>query len=258
MSTPEWPVVSIVTPSFNQGEFVEATIRSVLEQTYPHVEYLFVDGGSTDETMTIVERYRSRIHTVIHEPDRGQSDALNKGFQRASGHLIGWINSDDVLYPDCVARIVDRYRQTPDGAVYYGAWSDWLDRAGRVTGQRHIEIGSKHDLLHRRADLIQQGSFYPLDLVRQIGYLDEAAAYCMDLDLFLRLLDHGPIYALSGPALAGFRAWEETKTSTGGARFHDDIRRTLRRHGASRWSPAVRHETWYALKSRVKQALVRP
>lgn len=251
-----FPKISIITPSYNQGQFIEATIQSVLNQTYPNIEYIVVDGGSTDETMTIVDQYRDRIDVIIHERDKGQSDAINKGFRIATGELVGWINSDDVLYPDCVEQIVNLYRQHPNGSVFYGALNDWINRDGAVIGTRRLPIPNRNYLLNRNYDIIQQGSFYPTHLVQQMGYLNETIHYCMDLDLWLRLLEHGSIYAFSDHAIAGFRKWEETKTSTGGRKFLRDIRTTLLTHGAHPYSRAVLKTRYYGLKQQVKATLL--
>lgn len=256
----EQPLVTIVTPSFNQGEFIGQTIRSVLNQTYPNIEYIVVDGGSTDNTMAVCRYYQTRagqrqINKLIHERDKGQADAINKGFRRAKGQLVGWINSDDILYPDCVERIVKLYQQHPDGAIYYGSKTDLIDRKSYVFDGRHIQIPGRHHLLHHNYDIIQQGSFYASELVRQVGYLDDSVQYCMDLDLWLRLLELGPIYALDDRPLAAFRIWETTKTATGGTRFLKDIKRVLLRHGASHWSPNLRNVYYGSLKAIIKQTL---
>lgn len=251
-----FPRVSVITPSYNQGRFIEATIQSVLNQTYPNIQYVVVDGGSTDETMAVVNRYRDRIDRIIHEKDRGQSDAINKGFRAATGELVGWINSDDLLYADCVEQIVNLYRRHPDGSVYYGSQNDWLDAGGKIIGTRRLPIPDRNFLLNQNYDLIQQGSFYPTRLVRQMGYLDESIHYCMDLDLWLRLLQRGPIYAFDERPIAGFRRWEATKTSTGGRQFLRDIRSTLLNHGARPYSRAVLKTRYYGLKSRVKETLL--
>ncbi|OIN57795.1 glycosyltransferase family 2 protein [Arsenicibacter rosenii] len=259
---PEQPLVTIVTPSFNQGEFIGETIQSVLNQTYPNIEYIIVDGGSTDQTRSVVEQYRQQpgphqVNVFIQEKDRGQSDAINKGFRLAKGQLVGWINSDDVLYPDCVERIVALYRQKPDGAIYYSTQTDLIDRQGRVFDGRDIPISGRSHLLHRNYDIVQQGSFYATSLVRAVDYLDESVQYCMDLDLWLRLLERGPIYAVTDGPLSAFRIWETTKTTTGGNRFLTDIKTILLRHGASRWSPSVRHVYYESFKAFVKQTLIR-
>lgn len=249
------PRVSIITPSYNQGQFIEATIQSVLNQTYPNIEYILIDGGSTDDTMAVVDRYRDRIDIVVHEKDNGQSDAINKGFRLATGDLVGWLNSDDILYPDGVERIVNLHRQHPDGAVYYGAVLHQIDEAGAVIATRHVPIPDRRFLLTHNYDLAQQGSFYPTRLVRQVGYLNEAIHYCMDLDLWLRLLNHGPIYACSGKPLAGFRIWGETKTSTGGSEFLANIREVLHEQGVPPYARTVLKTHYQAIKVKVRKTL---
>ena len=248
------PKVSIVTPSYNQGQFIEATIKSVLAQTYKNIEYIVIDGGSTDQTMEIVSKYRDQIDIVVHEKDKGQSDAINKGFKAGTGDLVGWINSDDILYPDCVERIVNMYREHPDGSVFYGSTMHHIDEAGKVIAIRHLPIPDRNFLLSNNYNLVQQGSFYPAKLVREVGYLNEDIHYCMDLDLWLRLLKHGPIYACVQP-ISGFRIWGETKTSTGGSKFLHNIRETLLKHGASPLSKNVLRTKYYCLKVDIKTRL---
>ncbi|QHV94069.1 glycosyltransferase family 2 protein [Spirosoma endbachense] len=250
------PKVTIVTPSYNQGQFIEATIQSVLNQTYPNIEYLLVDGGSTDETMDIVSRYRDRIDIVIHERDKGQSDAINKGFRAATGDLVGWINSDDVLLPDCVTQIVNLYKQHPDGGIYYGNTLRILDEQNRDLGVIKTDIPNRTHLLNQNYDVIQPGSFYPTKLVQQVGYVNETIHYCMDLDLWLRLLDYAPIYRYSEKPIAAYRRWGNTKTSTGGRRFYRDIQQVLQKHGANAYSRTLMKTRYYTLKDIAKQILL--
>ncbi len=250
------PKVSIITPSYNQGQFIEDTIQSVLRQTYKNIEYILVDGGSTDDTMEVVNRYRDRIDFVIHERDNGQSDAINKGFLAATGELMGWINSDDILYPDCVEKIVNLYRQHPEGAVYYGEVLHQINETGTVIATRPVPIPNRQSLLMHNYELAQQGSFYPAHLVRKVGYLNEEIHYCMDLDLWLKLLNYGPIYACTGKPIAGFRIWGQTKTSTGGTKFLDNIREVLLKHGASPYSKSVLKTQYYTFRATIKQTLL--
>ena len=233
--------ISIITPSYNQGEFVEQTIHSVLNQTYKNIEYIIVDGGSTDCTLEIINRYQDQI-SVISEKDNGQSDAINKGFKRATGELVGWINSDDLLYPDCVEKIVELYHRHPDGSIYYPAILDVIDREGKLLYKFIRKIPDRNHLLNRNYSVIQPGSFYNRCLIEQIGYLDESVYYCMDLDLWLRLLkENGKIYYFQRHALAAFRMWEDTKTAQGGIRFLQNTKQILDHHGAKKFSKAKFH-----------------
>jgi glycosyltransferase involved in cell wall biosynthesis len=230
--------VSIITPSYNQGQFIEATILSVLNQTYKNIEYIIVDGGSTDNTPEIIDKYRDKIDIVISEKDKGQSDAINKGFQLATGTLSGWINSDDILYPDCVEKIVNLHRQHPDGSIYYPSSLDFIDKAGTLLYRQTHKITDKNYLLNVNYKIFQQGSFYNAVYLKKVGYLDENIYYCMDLDLWLRLLDYGNIYYYEGDALSAFRVWEDTKTSLAGMLFLKDMKKTINKYGAKKISKA--------------------
>ena len=241
--------ISIVTPSYNQGEFIEQTIQSVLNQTYKNIEYIIIDGGSTDNTLEIIDKYRNKIDIVISEKDKGQSDAINKGFKLATGTLVGWINSDDLLYPDCVEQMVKLYTEHPDGSIYYPVLLDYIDREGKLLYQSARIIPNRNHLLNKNYSVTQQGSFYNTYLVKQIGYLDESIYYCMDLDLWLRLLnENGKIYGFQLQALAAFRMWEDTKTTQAGTRFLQNTKQVLNCHGAGKFSKAKIHLLYMAFR----------
>jgi len=251
------PLVTVVTPSYNQGKFIEETILSVLNQTYKNIQYVVIDGGSNDETMTVVEKYRDRIDIVVHERDKGQSDAINKGFKLATGELVGWINSDDILYPDCVERIVALYNQKPDGAIYYNCQNDFIDKDSKIIQTYKKKIPDKHFLINHHYSIIQQGSFYKTNFVKEIGYLDESLHFCMDLDLWLKLLDKGPIYYINDNiSSTGFRLWGDAKTSTAGSKFQHDILRVLNRNGMNYFSKNHRKLRWQLMKIYVKKILI--
>lgn len=248
-------LITIVTPSYNQGQFIEETILSVLNQTYKNIQYIVVDGGSIDQTMDVVNNYKDQIDIIIHEKDKGQTDAINKGFKLAKGELVGWINSDDILYVDCVEKIVKTYLEKRDGSIYYNRYNTMIDGKGGVLKNYEKNIPNRDYLLSINYDVIQQGSFYRRDLVEKVGYLNEKNHYCMDLDLWLRLLNHGPIYNVSNCSSAGFRMWEETKTSTGKEKFLRNIREVLILNGAKHYSKSVRKTYWYELKVYLKYLL---
>ena len=248
------PLVTIVTPSYNQGLFIEKTILSVLNQSYRNIQYILVDGGSTDNTMDTVNKYRDKIDIVIHEKDNGQADAINKGFILAQGELAGWLNSDDILYPECVERIVELYSQKPDGSIFYnrnGRIINYMDEKVRDY-KKFIPDGNY--LLTKKYDVLQQGSFYRTDILQKVNYLDPTIYYCMDLDLWLKLSKYGPIYSLDLPPLSAFRIWENSKTFTGGLKFLKNIREVLLRNGAAFYSKTVIITYWYGIKSVVKKA----
>ena len=250
--------VSIVTPSYNQGQFIEKTILSVLNQTYHNIEYIIIDGGSTDNTMEVVNKYRDRIDIIIHEKDKGQADAINKGFKLATGELVGWINSDDLLMPECVEKIVQLVNEHPDGSIYYPASINLIDGDDAPAGKVEKLIFNKGTLINNDYDIIQQGSFYKTALVKKVNYLNEKIHYCMDLDLWLKLLDYGNIYFYDKAPLAAFRMWEDSKTSTGGIRFLKDIKETLQKHKMKIISRNSTRLHWYMLKAMIKTQIRKP
>lgn len=195
-----------------------------------------MDGESTDQTMEIIEKYRDRIDIIIHEKDNGQADAINKGFKLAKGELVGWLNSDDILYPDCVERIVELSRSKPDGTIYYCSMINWVNENGDFVCSKHAIIPNRRYLLNKNSSIIQPGSFYPTESIKKINYLNENIHYCMDLDLWLRLLENGNIYCLADKSYSAFRIYNGTKTDTGKMNFAKNIREILLINGGKWYS----------------------
>ncbi|MDR7372352.1 glycosyltransferase family 2 protein [Flavobacterium aquidurense] len=247
--------VTIITPSYNQGQFIEATIQSVLNQTYNNIEYIVLDACSTDQTSEILNKYADKISKIICEKDKGQSDAINKGFKMASGDLVGWINSDDILHSDCVERIVAQYKIDSNGSIYYNSKCDIIDKQNNQIGIIDRKISDRNFLLKIKYEVLQPGSFYSTDKVRLVNFLDENCHYCMDLDLWLKLLKHGGIIDIGGSPIAGYREWELTKTSTGAEKFYKNIYEVLRRHGAGFLDRSVRNAILLYFKNIVKSKL---
>jgi glycosyltransferase involved in cell wall biosynthesis len=244
--------VTLITPSYNQGQFIEATILSVLNQTYENIEYIVIDSCSTDETINILKKYQNRISQIICEKDRGQSDAINKGFKLANGELVAWINSDDILYPDCVERIVKAYELNPKYAIYYNSQCSIIDKNNNIIGLINRKIRDRNFLLKEKYEVLQPGSFYSTKMVREVNYLDENCHYCMDLDLWLKLLDLGGLIDVKGRPIAAYREWELTKTSTGAEKFYKNIFVILMKHGASFLDASVFKVSVLYLKNLVK------
>ncbi|NVO00781.1 MAG: glycosyltransferase, partial [Geobacteraceae bacterium] len=124
------PKITIVTPSYNQGRFLEKTILSVLDQGYPNLEYIVIDGGSTDESVEIIKKYADRLTYWVSEPDRGQSHAINKGFERATGEIFGWLNSDDWYHPGALQAVAEAFAANPDVGAVVGA-GEMVDEEGK-------------------------------------------------------------------------------------------------------------------------------
>lgn len=250
------PLITIVTPSYNQDRFIEETILSVLNQTYKNIQYIIVDGGSSDKTMSIVEKYNNFIDIIIHEKDKGQADAINKGFRLAKGELVGWINSDDILYPECVEKIVELYKSKPNGSIYYHSLLDWINEKSVFFLERTVKICNRNYLLNNSSTIIQQGSFYSRELVEKVEYTDINNHYCMDLDLWLKISKYAPIYYTENKSYSGFRIYEGTKTTTGKTKFLKNIKQVLLQNGANRLSKnIIIGYYWFYFKITIKDFL---
>ncbi len=201
-------LVSIITPSFNQGAYIEETIQSVLAQDYPHIEYRIIDGGSTDNTLQILERYRDRL-SFISEKDNGQAEAIAKGFRSASGDIFYWINSDDMLLPGAVSRVMDVFRAQPEVALVYGQ-SHYTDSQGRVIGRYpsepfHFQRLAVFDFIPQPSAFFRRAAFETVD------GLDQTLSYGMDYDLWIRLTKQYPSRYLP-LVLSAYRLHPASKT----------------------------------------------
>ncbi|OYU92639.1 MAG: hypothetical protein CFE21_23130, partial [Bacteroidetes bacterium B1(2017)] len=190
------------------------------------------------------------------EKDKGQSDAINKGFKLSKGDLIGWINSDDILYPTCVENIIKLYQKHPNASILYNCNNRRINEYGQTLGEYTIKIQNKIDLLNNNYSIIQQGSFYSAKALKQTNLINESLNYCMDLDLWFQLLNFGSIHYSDEAPQSAFRVYSTTKTATGGAAFLSEIRKTLIKNGANFiYSKALRQTYWYALKVTIKKMI---
>lgn len=210
----EAPLVTIVTPSYNQAEFLEETIESVLAQEYPNLEYIIVDGGSNDGSVEIIRRYEDRLAWWVSEPDGGQAAALNKGFARGTGELLGWINSDDTLLPHAISRAAEVLAGDPELLFVYGAVIEIDDRSRRVgySPPVHADVD---DMVRRCNYAIgQQGSLFRRRALEQVGPLNEDSHWLFDTEFFLRIILAGNVARIDD-ALATYRLHADSKTMGG-------------------------------------------
>jgi glycosyltransferase involved in cell wall biosynthesis len=214
-------LVSIITPSFNQGQYLEHTIQSVLNQTYSKIEYLIIDGGSTDNSIDIINKYQERVVYWVSEPDDGQADAINKGLRRAKGELICWINSDDILYPDFVATRVDQFKQLPNADMIYGDIEQGPD-----TSNKRIRKGGKTSiknmLKYVECPIPQQSAMWKRDVVEKIGYLDPQWQVLLDREYFIRIAAKCSLKYLRG-SVAFFRNHSFSKSVSDKLKWAEEL-----------------------------------
>jgi glycosyltransferase involved in cell wall biosynthesis len=231
--TGEAPWVSVVTPSMDQASLLRGALESVLAQDYPRVESLVMDGGSTDETRAVVASFGERVR-FVSEADRGQSHALNKGFARARGEILAWLNCDDRLEPDAVARAVAAFRDRPGLGLVYGN-AAFVDERGRPAGAYEPPAPWGLFELANVGDFVcQAASFFSRQAFARAGPLREDLHYAMDWDLFLKIGGLYPMAALAGPPLATVRLHPAAKTARGGWRRLREIAALGRIHSGRR------------------------
>ena len=177
------PLITIVTPSFNTGKFIDQTIRSVLDQDYRHIEYIIMDGGSTDETGEIVNRYRDRLR-FESRPDSGQASAVNSGFRLGSGELFGFLNADDMYRPGAISAIVEAFRRFPEAGVIYGE-ADWIDERSEII-QRYPTAPYDFKRFQSECFICQPAAFLRSEVFKKVNGLDSRLRFALDYDLWIR------------------------------------------------------------------------
>ncbi len=243
------PRISIVTPSYNHGNYVAWTVRSVLLQRYPNLEYIVMDGGSTDATCPVLAPYRPHLAHFVSEKDHGQADALARGFERATGEIMGYLNSDDMLAPDAL-HFVARFFHTNPGVDAIYSHRCLVNAQNRVVG--YWILPAHNNYLMQRFDLIpQETCFWRRRLFEAVGNIDASYRFAMDYDLFVRFMRRG-VMARVDRVLGAFRVHDESKTwrllATVGEeekqRVMDRYGLTLARRDKLRIAWAVRSLRW--------------
>lgn len=214
-----WPRITVVTPSFNQGQFIEETLRSVLLQGYPNLEYFILDGGSTDNSVEIIKKYSLWLNYWVSEPDSGQSDAINRGLKMGSGLFATWINSDDMLCKDAIAH--HALRIGFDSNVVYVGNCIYIDGTSNILFTHRARVHALEDLVRirtvwfSRGHIVQPEVLFPLKPAREDGGLNAGNHYTMDYELWGKLFLAGARFQYTEIPFGMFRQHEEQKTSDG-------------------------------------------
>ncbi len=222
------PLVSIVTPSFNQGRFIKRTIDSVLAQTHQNIEYVVIDGGSTDETLDILRSYGDRIRW-ISEPDSGQTNAINKGLRLVSGEIVGYLNSDDVLLPHAISSVVEHFQTHPETDLVYGD-ADYVDESDDVIGS-YLTADYSFERLMDDCCICQPAAYWRGSVMETIGLFDEDVHYAMDYDYWIRADRAGLSLVHLPDTIACSRLYAATKTLSARPAIYREILDICRRRG---------------------------
>jgi glycosyltransferase involved in cell wall biosynthesis len=226
------PLVSIITPSFNQARYLEAAMKSVFAQEYPRLEYIVVDGGSTDGSADIIKRYEHKLAWWVSEKDKGQTDAINKGFARARGDILAWLNSDDTYEPGAVNSAVQALQAHPEAGMVY-ANCNFINEGGQVIGKFGAAQTDYRRLREGYVHIPQQSMFFRAGLWKQLGPLDPSFYFAMDYDLWTRIAARMQLKYIADQTWANFRLHTSGKTIAADDRCWPEMMRVHYRDGGS-------------------------
>lgn len=240
----ELPRVSIITPSYNQAQYLEETIRSVLDQEYPNLEYLILDGGSTDGSVDIIRKYEHRLAYWVSQPDNGQADAINRGFEGATGQILAWLNSDDTYEPGALQAVVDTFLAHSEARLVYGeGW--YIDPTGeRIRPCKFVRNSFAANYICNKDPILQQAAFWTRDLWEEVGPLSLSLNWVFDWDWFIRAHQRTPFHYLPR-FLGNYRVHAQAKTRT------QDINRRREHAWITRTYGAWWHPNYLVQRSRI-------
>lgn len=225
-----WPKITVVTPSYNQAQYLEQTMLSVLGQGYPHLEYIVMDGGSTDGSVEIIQRFSSQLAYWTSAKDRGQSDAINRGMARATGDIVCWLNSDDYFLPGTLFHVARQLSpHLPKPALVYGSCLFFRESDGAV---RILKARPYDDAVFRETHFIYQpSSFWTRAMWEKAGSLDMSMHYAFDWEWFLRAATHGQLFH-TPQILSAYRRHAQHKSGTGGEARRQEMLEVVKRYGS--------------------------
>lgn len=253
------PNISIVTPSYNQARFLEETIQSILSQNYPHIEHFIIDGGSTDDTLDILQQY-NHVLDWVSEPDEGQAQAINKGLKKSTGDIVAWLNSDDIYLPHALPTVANFFNDHLDIDVVYGDYH-LIDSHSQILLYKR-EISFDYNILLYGLDYISQPTaFFRRRIFDKIGYLDESLHFGLDWEYWLRIASHGGKFAHIPHYLAATRWHSQAKTLDAPPQMyaeHQAIRDRYwdkLRFQSPRWQRL--YQTWLNKRYRLKRQVLK-
>lgn len=247
--------VSVVIPSYNQGRFLERTILSVLNQDWPNLELIVVDGASTDDSVEVIRKYEPHLAWWVSEKDAGQTQAIVKGLRHATGPYVTWLGSDDILMPGAVRRMAEELDREPRASMVYGgvAFIDPHDRVIKCTAYRDMTLDSL--LYKKHSTIAQPSSLLRRETLDAAGGLDESLHYCMDYDLWIRLHAQGPSLNLGDVILSCYRLHEDSKTVGSYTRMALEKIAVNRRHTGDLLNKVISSHYGYIIEGRIKALL---
>lgn len=263
-----FPRLSIIMPSYNQGKFIERSILSVLNQNYPNLEFIVIDGGSKDGTVEIIRKFERYLSYWVSEPDSGQSDALNHGFSKATGDIVGWMNSDDLYLPQAFTRTVEAFREHPAAGIVFGDWWE-IDNVDKVTSVHYSFDFNLMHFIYEGFHLNSQAMFWRREVHGRFGRLDVKLHRTMDYDLILRfgLVEGQRAFFRIPYPLACFRRHARQKTTGGNRVVHEEHRRIASKNNIAvkgtrlgktyRLMYRFRRAYWYVKRGGLAYALAR-
>jgi glycosyltransferase involved in cell wall biosynthesis len=208
-----WPKLSVITPSYNQGQFLEETILSVISQGYPNLEFIIIDGGSTDNSIQIIKKYEPWISYWVSESDRGQGHALNKGITKATGEFLFWLNSDDICLPGSIQKTMETFQQSREAKLVIGQ-AYIINEHNEIIGELRSRYSSWEDLvIDPRNSIRQVSSFFSRSLFSELGMINENLHIAMDTDLLVRFTQFNKPIIIED-YIAAYRTHSEAKTYT--------------------------------------------